>query len=475
MNACCNRLAVCAGVLVLIAAAPAFAADPLREQAEQTLKKAATYYRTQVASHGGYVYHYSPDLSRRWGEGVATADQIWVQPPGTPTVGLAYLAAYNATGDTFYLEAATAAAEALIYGQLESGGWTNSVDFNPQGSHVAQYRNGKGRGKNYSSLDDGQTQSALRFLFHIDQAHKFQNAAIHEAALTGLKALLNAQFPNGAFPQVWAGPVSAEPMLKANYPDYDWRTEGRIKEYWNMYTLNDDLAGYVSDTLIGAHTIYDDKKPLDALLRLGDFLLIAQMPEPQPAWAQQYNYQMQPIWARKFEPPGVSGRESQDAMDTLLKITRYTNNPKYLEPIPRALAYLKKSQLPDGRLARYYALKTNRPLYMFRRGKVYSLTYDDSDLPDHYGWKTESRLDQIARQYQAAKQNKPLEVKTAKNLEPEVRKIIKALDDQGRWMSHYTGERLVGQPKFKKGEAYLSSAVFSHNMTTLSEYLIKTK
>ena len=357
----------------------------------------------------------------------------------------------------------------------KSGGWTNSVDFNPQGNQVAQYRNGKGRGKNYSSLDDGQTQSALRFLFQIDEAHNFQNPAIHEAALIGLKALLNAQFPNGAFPQVWAGPVSAQPVLKANYLDYDWRTDGRIKDYWNMYTLNDDLAGYVSDTLIEAHKVYQDQKALDALKRLGDFLLIAQMPDPQPAWAQQYNYNMQPIWARKFEPPGVSGRESQDAMKTLIKITRYTNNPKYLEPIPRALAYLKKSQLPDGRLARYYELKTNRPLYMVRRGNVYSLTYDDSDLPDHYGWKTASELDQIAQAYQAAQDNKPPKTITAKDLEPEVRKIIASLDDQGRWMSHYTGQRLVGQLKFPKGEAYVSSAVFSENITKLSEYLAKSK
>src|SRR5688500_15338803 len=102
---------------------------------------AATYYRTKVATHGGYVYYYSLDLSQRWGEGVASADQIWVQPPGTPTVGLAYLAAWRATGDSFYLEAATEAARAVAHGQLRSGGWTNAVDFDPRGSRSAGYRN----------------------------------------------------------------------------------------------------------------------------------------------------------------------------------------------------------------------------------------------------------------------------------------------------------------------------------------------
>jgi len=343
-----------ATVLAFVAGASLAAAqDSFRSEAESAMKRAAEYYINNVAVHGGYVYHYTLDFTRRWGEGLASEDQIWVQPPGTPTVGMAFLAAYRATNDPYYLKAATAAAEALAYGQLKSGGWTNCIDFNPRGQRTALYRNGKGRGKNNSSLDDGQTQSALRFLAHADQALNFKNKTIHDAAITGLDALLQAQFPNGAFPQVWTGPVSSPPEAKANYPDYDWRTEGRIKEYWNMYTLNDDLAGYVSDTLIDAHEIYGDDKYRESLRRLGEFLIDAQMPEPQPAWAQQYNYDMQPIWARKFEPAGISGSESQDVLETLIKISRYLNDDRFLKPVPSALAYLKKSKLPDGQLARY--------------------------------------------------------------------------------------------------------------------------
>ena len=74
---------------------------------------------------------------------------------------MAYFRAYEATGDRYYLNAAKEAAEALVYGQLKSGGWTNCVDFNRRG-RVAQYRNGKGGGKNNSSFDDGQSQSAIR-------------------------------------------------------------------------------------------------------------------------------------------------------------------------------------------------------------------------------------------------------------------------------------------------------------------------
>ena len=133
--------------MLISASSRLFASRVLRGQVLGTIHKASVFFTTDVASHGGYVYYYSMDLTRRWGEGPATRDQIWVQPPGTPTVGMAYLKAYEATGDRFYLNAARGAAEVLLYGQLQSGGWTNCVDFDPRGGRVAQYRNGQGGGK----------------------------------------------------------------------------------------------------------------------------------------------------------------------------------------------------------------------------------------------------------------------------------------------------------------------------------------
>ena len=221
--------------------------------------------------------------------------------------------------------------------------------------------------------------------------------------------------------------------------------------------------------MIAAHQVYGDARYTAALEKLAGFLLVAQMPEPQPAWCQQYNEQMIPIWARKFEPPAVSGWESQDAIETLIKIARYTGQRKILEPIPRALKYLKESLLPDGRVARYYEFKTNKPLYM---DDQYRLTYDDSDAPSHYGWKQPARLEALERAYLEAKNGTaPPPPASAGALEPEVRRIVRELDDQGRWVSTFAGEGLVGQPKFARGFQSLFSAVFSHNVETLSAYL----
>ncbi|QDU77262.1 Pectic acid lyase [Bremerella volcania] len=446
--------------------------DPAAAEVLATMKKAATYYHDQVAVHGGYVYFYSPDLTQRFGEGTASSDQIWVQPPGTPTVGMAYIEAYHATTDEYYLNAATETAEALIYGQLESGGWTNCIDFNPKGERTAQYRNGKGKGKNNSSLDDDQTQSAIRFLVRLDQAYEFKNETIHGAAMTALDALLAAQFANGAFPQVWTGPVDQSlPIQQASFPKYDWRTEGRIKNYWDMYTLNDGLAGSVSAVLIEAHETYGDERYLTALKKLGDFLILAQLPSPQPAWAQQYNYEMNPIWARRFEPAAVAGRESQDAIETLLAIFEVTRDKKYLEPIPKAVNYLESSILPDGQLARYYEMQTNRPLYMNRSGKDYFLTYDDKDLPDHYGWKTSQKLEQLKNEYRKLVSS-PKSVRGSRKVTADqVKPILASLDDQGRWISTFENERLVGDQRFRPGDQYISSETFAKNIEALSGYL----
>lgn len=444
----------------------------LRRQTQEALLKASDFFVENVSSHGGYVYYVSEDLQQRWGESVATRDMAYVQPPATPTVGESLLFAYGVTGEPRLLKAAQAAGQALIEGQLKSGGWDQVIYFTPpKRGRMGDYRKRSGGKWINSSLDDDQTQSALRFLMKLDRATDFQDPAIHEAVNYGLDHLLKAQFPNGGFPQVYAGAVPRYPVRSASYPEYDWKSEGRIKNYWDYYTLNDGLAGTVADTLILARRIYGRPQYEKALLKLGDFLILSQMPDPQPAWAQQYNEHMIPMWARKFEPPAISGGESQDVMRTLIKIFQVTRDKKYLEPIPAALKYLKACRLPKGQLARFYELKSNRPLYMT---SDYRLTYDDSDVPQHYGWKQTDHLDAIERDLQSAlagQEHSDSQKRSSEQWEPEVRRILAELDTRGRWVSVFKGQKLMGQPRFPKGFRFLSSEVFAANLNVLSQYL----
>ncbi len=87
----------------------------LREEAATAMRRAAAFFRTRVSTEGGYLWRYSEDLSLREGEGTATDKMIWVQPPGTPSVGMAFLTAYEATDDSYYLDAARDAAYSFCH------------------------------------------------------------------------------------------------------------------------------------------------------------------------------------------------------------------------------------------------------------------------------------------------------------------------------------------------------------------------
>ena len=289
------------------------AAEPLASEARATIEKATAYMRS-IATEGGYLWRYSPDLKERAGEEKATATQIWVQPPGTPSMGMTFLRAYEVTKDGRYLDAAKAAADALAVGQLESGGWDYLVDFDPAQS-VRWYRRsdaGKisaaeaAKRRNFSTFDDDNTQSALRLLLAVADVSKGANeprdVRIREARDYALTKLLAAQRPNGGWPQRWNGvPVDAttHPVKAASFPA-TWSRTYQKEVYYGHYTLNDNTHRDCVMTLLDAAKRLGKPEYRAAALRGGDFLIAAQLPEPQPAWAQQYNPQMEPAWARAF-------------------------------------------------------------------------------------------------------------------------------------------------------------------------------
>ncbi len=447
----------------------------LRDDALAAAKKAVGFYRGEVATEGGYLWAYSADLKLREGEGKQPATTVWVQPPGTPSMGEAYVRLYEATGDQQFLEAARAADDALRRGQMHSGGWNASVDFDPAARAKSAYRVDppSSKKRNTSSLDDDKTQSSLRFLIQLDRATQFKDAVVHEMVTYALDALLRAQSPNGAFPQVWDEPFdpAERPVKPASYPESWSRAYLGHQQYWYRYTLNDDLMPDVLAVLFLAEETYSDKRYREAAIKAGDFVLLAQMPDPQPAWAQQYDFDLHPIWARKFEPPAITGGESQGAMRALMEVYRHTGDRKYLAPIPKALAYLKSSLLPNGQLARFYELKTNRPLYFTRD---YTLTYDDSDMPTHYGFKVSSKLDQIEREYQKlldtpADQLKPTPRRAGRPSDTEVRRIITALDPRGAWV---TNDGLRFQPYTGP---IIDMRIAVTQLNTLANYLAATR
>lgn len=453
--------------------------DPTRKEVNAALRKAVTFFHQQVSTEGGYLWRYSADLSLREGEGKATETQVWVQWPGTPAVGQACLSAYRRTGESYLLAAARDAAAALMRGQLVSGGWDYRIEFDaaPRGRHAYRVDQGEGdqpSGRNTTTLDDDNTQSAVRFLMEMDRELNFQDAAIHDAVTYALEHLLDAQYPNGAWPQRFTGPPDPDdfPVVPANYPE-SWSRTFPNRNYSGFYTFNDNTIADMIETMLQAERVYDDPRYQAAAEEAGGFIILAQMPDPQPAWAQQYDPHMHPAWARKFEPPAITGGESQRVLGVLMNLYKATGKKKYLNPIPKALDYLRRSRLPDGQLARFYELKTNRPLYFTQE---YELTYRDDDLPTHYGFMVSCRLDKIRRDYERLVESswqppvhKPVSTRPVRD-PPQtklVRSLIESLDSRGAWVE---GGQLYRHEGPDSGRI-IQSSTFVRNVKALSEYM----
>lgn len=391
---------------------------PSRQEVLDAMRKAATFFVETVSTHGAYHFYYAEDLSYGRSEHGEGPTQAEVQREATPRVGMAYLEAYEATGDRFYLAAAVKAARALIQGQLCTGGWDYLIEFDPAKRKSYPYRTDQDcrsavPAKPPTNLDDNVTQACVRLLMRVDRALDFKDRPIHDAARFALDSLLKAQYPNGAWPQRYTQfPDPAKfPVKRASYPE-SWSRQWPGENYQSHYTFNDNTVSDAIDMMLEAARTYDDPRYLASARRGGDFILLAQMPEPQPAWAQQYDAEMHPAWARVFEPPAVTGGESQGVLRTLLVLYRETNDRKYLEPVPRALDYLERSALPPSDrpveararikpgapvLARFYELRTNRPLYITKGTQIrakglglgrpdgYQLSYSDESVITHYG------------------------------------------------------------------------------------------
>ncbi len=443
------------------------------------MRKAAEFYWKKVSTEGGYHYDYASDLSYGRSEHSEGPTMVENQREATPVVAMAYLDAFDLTGDRLYLDAARAAAQSLVRGQMCSGGWDYSIEFNPVKRKSYAYR-ADGRCAEgltgLTTLDDNVTQACIRVLMRVDRALEFKDQAIHEAALYALDKLTAAQYPIGAWPQRFERPPDAAqfPVVeRASYPGkWEWKWPGA--DYRSHYTFNDNSISDVIDVMLEATRIYDNNKYLNAAEKGGQFMLRAQMPDPQPAWAQQYNAQLQPSWARQFEPPSVTGGESIGIMRTLMVLYRETGNRKYLEPIGRAIAYLKKStvprtdaeifrRIPEGPvLARFYELKTNKPLYVTKgtminaaglgskRPDGYELSYEPDSVITHYGVLVSGRdLAPLEKDFEALSKAGPQSIRRPaklRGLSPwadrggespvsadRARTLISSMDERGAW------------------------------------------
>ncbi|MGH6964921.1 MAG: pectate lyase [Phenylobacterium sp.] len=421
-----TRFAALIGVIALTCVGAAQAA-PNKAAVEATMRKATEFMVEKVAYNGGYVWSYTADMSRRWGELEAKPTQIWVQPPGTGTMGHLFLDAYHATGDEYYYRAAEKAAEALIWGQNAAGGWNYLIDFGGEGSlkdWYATYGANAWRMEEFQHLwgnatfDDAGTSEAMQFLLrlYVEKHDPKWKPALDKA----INFVLEAQYPIGGWPQ--------------RYPLKNEFSHHGKPDYTSFITFNDDVAGENIKFLIMVYQSLGDQRALGAINRAMNSFIVTQQGAPQPGWGMQYTVaDLKPVGARTYEPDALTTHTTANNVTQLMNFYELTGDTKFLARVPEALDWLDKVKLAqptkDGKThPTYIEIGTDRPIYVHRRGSnivngEYYWDYTPEKLLAHYGAYRKLDVPGLRRRYEALKATPPAVVTknsplTARNLVP---------------------------------------------------------
>ena len=367
------------------ASATAAKTAPSRADILAAMKRATMFMVDTVAVNGGYVWSYLPDLSRRWGEIEARPAMIWMQPPGTATVGHLFLDAYHATGDEYYYQAAERTATAVIWSQLPAGGWNYVADMAGEASlrdwyatvgknawRLEEFQHYWGNG----TFDDVTTIEAARFLLrlYIDKRDPKYRPALDKA----IQFVLDAQYPMGGWPQRFPA-----------RPDF-------IPDYTSFITFNDDVAAENIDFLLQCYQTLGESRLLDPVLRGMQAFLVLQQGAPQPGWALQYSLDYKPAGARTYEPNSIVTHTTATNIGLLMKFYRLTGDTRFIARIPEAIDWLASLTSPPGIAPAgrthptFIEVGTNQPLYVHREGSNvvngrYYVDRNPAKTLGHYG------------------------------------------------------------------------------------------
>lgn len=460
-----GKLFISAIIVCIMNCVPAQAQKSnLPVQVRSAMLKATKFMVDEVSSNDGYVWYYATDLSRQWGEMEAYKSMIWMQHPGTVSMGHTFLDAYHATNDNYYYQAAAKVANAIIKGQSKEGGWNYMVDFAGEAS-IKNWYNTIGKNgwrleefQHYygnSTFDDDVTSDAARFLLRIYLEKN--NTAFKKALDKAINFILVSQYANGGWPQ--------------RYPlRYDFQKQGH-PDYTSFYTFNDDVIWENTHFLLQCYEAFGEQRFLEPVKRGMNFYLLSQ--DSCGGWAQQLSLDMKVAGARTYEPAALLPSTTFANALLLLRFYQLTGEKKYLDAVPKAIAWLEKTKLPPGKFdgfrthPTFVESGTDKPIYVHRKGSnvnfgTYYVDNNDSLHLIHYPGKSRVQLDLLKKEYEKFRSMSLSEVTNGSSLlqkhdwhklspkfveglarydllkqpvEEDIALVVNALDKKGRWLT----------------------------------------
>jgi PelA/Pel-15E family pectate lyase len=285
----------------------------------------------------------------------------------------------------------------LVY-QLPNGGWPKhytdgkAIDYSiPLTKNVLAKIHKEDKA---ATIDNHATTKEIEELAEAYQ--KTGESQYKEAVIHGVNYLLEAQYDNGGFPQY--------------YPD--------TKGYRSQITFNDNAminAMTVLRDVSSGEDVYNfigedlRNKAKRAVEKGVECILNAQVivNNEYTIWAAQYDENLKPAQARKFEPVALAASESVGIVRFLLK---EKPSPRLINAVESAVKWFEKTQIkgysykitqnskgkaernlvedPNGILwSRFYEIGTNRPIFGDRDDTVH---YDYNEISEErkngYSW-----------------------------------------------------------------------------------------
>jgi PelA/Pel-15E family pectate lyase len=305
-------------------------------------------------------------------------------------------------------------AQTIVSFQIPNGGWSKNLDMSGPARLPGQSYTSNNLSRflgaddfdkpanpdwNYvGTLDNDATNTELHFLAKVQAAYPGADGDKFRASfLRGVHYLLNAQYPNGGWPQVWP--------LEGGYHDAITFNDNAVTESASL--LHDVSVGGGDYGFIPADLRKQSGMAGDHAIAI---ILRCQvvLDGRKTVWAQQQDpLTLAPVAGRNFEPAALSAGESADILIFLMKLAK--PSPEVRASIEAGVAWLKANAIygqafvggrntPGGRhleatpgagpiWARYYSITTGKPIFGDRDKTIHDTIADLTlERRNGYAW-----------------------------------------------------------------------------------------
>ncbi|MBK0369701.1 pectate lyase [Flavobacterium sp. SE-1-e] len=297
-------------------------------------------------------------------------------------------------------------ADNILLFQKENGGWPKNYDMRAILTKSQKQEVLAAKSATNTTFDNATTYTHIAYLaqvYTLSKAKKYK-----EGFDKGIEFIMQAQYPNGGWPQYYP--------LESNYSRHITFNDGAYMGI--MQLLQQIVRGDADYTFIDANL----KAKVQTSYQKGiECILNMQIKDNNKltVWCQQHDeVTLAPAWARKFEPPSICNAESVPVV--LFLMEQENPDQKMIQCIQSAVRWFEDSKIYNTRVerfeiaptesaykkithdvrvvtdstaapiwTRYYELGTHRPLFCNRDSKfVYSLAEVELERREGYAWYT---------------------------------------------------------------------------------------